>query len=82
MTLTTNTEHVVCSIETQAAHQELFHYTSPVAFEKSQAIIEFKMDGTIVTANENFLKGASVNEIARQLSVQFSIGAHGTDQHT
>jgi PAS domain S-box len=26
------------------------------ALDKSQAIIEFKMDGTIVRANENFLK--------------------------
>ena len=26
------------------------------AFDRSQAIIEFKMDGTIITANQNFLK--------------------------
>jgi methyl-accepting chemotaxis protein len=35
------------------------------AFDKSQAIIEFKMDGTIITANQNFLKalGYSLAEI-------------------
>ena len=35
------------------------------AISKSQAVIEFKMDGTIVTANENFLKtlGYSLEEI-------------------
>jgi methyl-accepting chemotaxis protein len=35
------------------------------ALEKSQAIIEFNMDGTIITANENFLKavGYSLDEI-------------------
>jgi methyl-accepting chemotaxis protein len=35
------------------------------AISRSQAVIEFKMDGTIVTANENFLKamGYSLAEI-------------------
>lgn len=35
------------------------------AFSRSQAMIEFKMDGTIVTANENFCKalGYSLDEI-------------------
>ncbi len=35
------------------------------ALERSQAVIEFKMDGTINTANENFLKlmGYSLGEI-------------------
>jgi methyl-accepting chemotaxis protein len=35
------------------------------ALSKSQAVIEFKMDGTIITANENFLKalGFSLEEI-------------------
>jgi len=35
------------------------------ALHKSQAVIEFKMDGTIITANENFLKalGYSLEEI-------------------
>jgi methyl-accepting chemotaxis protein len=36
-----------------------------VALDKSQAIIEFKLDGTIITANENFLKalGYTLEEI-------------------
>jgi PAS domain S-box-containing protein len=35
------------------------------AIQKSQAVIEFNMDGTIITANENFLKvlGYSLGEI-------------------
>ena len=35
------------------------------AVGRSQAVIEFNLDGTIVTANENFLKalGYSLNEI-------------------
>jgi methyl-accepting chemotaxis protein len=35
------------------------------AIDRSQAVIEFKLDGTIVTANENFLKatGYSLDEI-------------------
>jgi PAS domain S-box-containing protein len=35
------------------------------AISKSQAVIEFKLDGTIVTANQNFLDamGYSLNEI-------------------
>lgn len=35
------------------------------AFKRSQAIIEFKMDGTILTANENFLKamGYTLEEV-------------------
>jgi methyl-accepting chemotaxis protein len=35
------------------------------ALDKSQAIIEFKMDGTIITANDNFLKamGYALSEI-------------------
>jgi methyl-accepting chemotaxis protein len=38
------------------------------AIGKSQAVIEFNMDGTIITANENFLKalGYSLNEIRGQ----------------
>lgn len=38
------------------------------AIEKSQATIEFKMDGTIITANENFLKtmGYTLSEIQGQ----------------
>jgi methyl-accepting chemotaxis protein len=39
-----------------------------VAIGKSQAVIEFQMDGTIVTANDNFLKtvGYSLDEIKRK----------------
>ena len=35
------------------------------ALDNSQAIIEFKLDGTIITANQNFLKavGYDLNEI-------------------
>lgn len=33
MTLTANTELSICSVETQAKHPELFHYTKSVAFE-------------------------------------------------
>ncbi|PKG82405.1 methyl-accepting chemotaxis protein [Colwellia sp. 75C3] len=38
------------------------------AISKAQAVIEFKMDGTIITANENFLVtlGYSLNEIQGQ----------------
>jgi len=38
------------------------------AIGKSQAVIEFQMDGTILNANENFLKtmGYSLNEIRKQ----------------
>lgn len=38
------------------------------AINKSQAVIEFKLDGTILTANENFLKtlGYSLDEIVGQ----------------
>jgi len=38
------------------------------AVSKAQAVIEFNMDGTIITANENFLKtvGYSLNEIQGQ----------------
>ena len=38
------------------------------AMRKSQAIIEFKLDGTIITANENFCRalGYQLSEIAGQ----------------
>ena len=37
------------------------------AINKSQAVIEFKLDGTIVTANKNFLDamGYALDEIRR-----------------
>ena len=31
------------------------HWRRSTAISKSQAVIEFKMDGTIITANQNFL---------------------------
>ena len=31
------------------------------ALNKSQAVIEFKLDGTILTANENFLEGVGLH---------------------
>lgn len=38
------------------------------ALDRSQAIIEFKLDGTIVTANDNFLKamGYTLAEVKGQ----------------
>ena len=44
-----------------------------VAINKSQAVIEFKMDGTIITANKNFLDamGYALNEIKGQKHSMF-----------
>ncbi len=41
---------------------------------KSQAVIEFNMDGTIITANENFCKamGYSIDEIRGQHHSMFA----------
>src|SRR6201995_5172471 len=38
----------------------------PAAISRSQAVIEFKLDGTIIAANENFLRamGYSLAEVA------------------
>jgi methyl-accepting chemotaxis protein len=49
------------------------------AIGKSQAVIEFKMDGTIVTANDNFLKtlGYSQDEIKGRHHSLFVDAAHG-----
>ena len=33
MTLIANTELIICTVETQAKHPELFHYTNAAAFE-------------------------------------------------
>ena len=46
------------------------------ALKKSNAVIEFKMDGTIITANENFLKvmGYSLNEIIGKHHSMFAEG--------
>nr|AAL57222.1 Aer-like protein [bacterium] len=47
----------------QTEHADLLGKVN--AIEKSQAVIEFKLDGTIITANENFLNvlGYSLGEI-------------------
>ena len=49
--------------ETTQDYQDLLSVRS--ALDRVQAVIEFNLDGTIVTANENFLKtlGYSLNEI-------------------
>ncbi len=46
------------------------------ALKKSNAVIEFEMDGTIITANENFLKvmGYSLNEIIGKHHSMFAEG--------
>ena len=49
--------------------KEILDYQSQVqAISRSQAVIEFNMDGTIITANENFLAavGYQLNEIQGQ----------------
>ncbi|MEM8485780.1 MAG: PAS domain-containing protein [Bacteroidota bacterium] len=48
------------------------------AINKSQAVIEFELDGTIITANENFLKtlGYSLEEIQRKHHRMFVTPAH------
>ncbi|KAF7764760.1 methyl-accepting chemotaxis protein [Pseudoalteromonas citrea] len=52
------------------------------AISKSQAIIEFNMDGTILTANENFLKvmGYTLDEIKGQHHQLFA-DAHYANSH-
>ncbi len=49
-------------------HSNLETLAKLEAINKSQAVIEFNMDGTIITANENFLNavGYNLNEIAGQ----------------
>ena len=48
------------------------------AISKSQAVIEFSMDGRILTANDNFLKvmGYSLPEVKGQHHSMFAEGAH------
>ncbi len=50
---------------TQRKLQTLDYEGQLSAISKSQAVIEFNMDGTVITANENFLKtlGYQLNEI-------------------
>ena len=55
--------------ELAALQEELTNYRGQVsAINKTQAVIEFKMDGTIITANDNFLAtlGYSLDEIKGQ----------------
>ncbi|MFT7620793.1 MAG: methyl-accepting chemotaxis protein, partial [Planctomycetota bacterium] len=49
------------------------------AIGKSQAVIEFEMDGTIITANENFLQtlGYGLAEVQGQHHSMFVEGAYG-----
>ena len=49
------------------------------AIGKSQAVIEFNMDGTIINANENFLStvGYSLDEIKGQHHRMFAEGSYG-----
>jgi PAS domain S-box-containing protein len=53
--------------ETQTINQEQFaDYAAQVAaISRSQAVIEFNMDGTVITANDNFLKalGYTLDEV-------------------
>jgi methyl-accepting chemotaxis protein len=54
------------------------------AIDKSQAVIEFKLDGTIITANENFLKamGYSLSEIqGKHHSIFVDPAAHNSSDY-
>jgi methyl-accepting chemotaxis protein len=58
----------VVKFATDVTHQKLVNadYSGQIAaISKSQAVIEFQMDGTIVTANDNFLKvlGYALDEV-------------------
>ncbi len=55
----------VSSAESRGATQASDEAAIAAALNKSQAMIEFQLDGTIVTANENFLRvmGYSLDEI-------------------
>jgi methyl-accepting chemotaxis protein len=50
---------------TELKQANLDSFGQLAAMDRSQAVIEFKMDGTVLTANENFLKalGYSLDEI-------------------
>ncbi len=63
-----NKPYKIVKYATDITEQKLLHtdYKSQLAaISKSQAVIEFNMDGTIITANENFLNvvGYSLDEI-------------------
>ena len=59
----TSAEPVVFNLQRKATVQKAL--AQAAAIDKSQAVIEFKLDGTIVTANRNFLDalGYSLGEI-------------------
>lgn len=52
------------------------------AINKSQAVIEFKLDGTIITANQNFLNamGYALAEVQNQHHRMFVSQAHASSQ--
>ncbi len=52
------------------------------AISKSQAVIEFELDGTVITANDNFLNGLgySLNEIQGRHHRMFCEGAYANSQ--
>jgi methyl-accepting chemotaxis protein len=54
--------------EVESHRQAIADHGKVVAIDKSQAVIEFETDGTIVTANENFLStlGYTLDEIQGQ----------------
>jgi methyl-accepting chemotaxis protein len=57
---------VKCASDITAAKLQSADYAGQLAaISKSQAVIEFKLDGTIITANDNFLKtlGYSLDEV-------------------
>ena len=72
----------VVKYATDITEQKLLNadYTGQIsAIGKSQAVIEFRMDGTIVNANENFLKtvGYSLDEIKGQHHSMFVEANYG-----
>ena len=56
---------IVWDVVTEQAKREIENAGQIAAINKSQASIEFEMDGTIIRANDNFLKamGYTLNEI-------------------
>lgn len=64
-----NTKAVADETANTALQEELQNYKGQVeAISRSQAVIEFELDGTIITANQNFLNavGYSLDEIQGQ----------------
>jgi len=64
--MSTNRTHIEAQLETQVSATEIMDMKGKLAaVSKSQAVIEFKLDGTILMANENFLNsvGYTLDEI-------------------